>query len=409
MQEKTSLSHHTSTHKSSPHVNNQNFNLLENSYSYSKSNHSNYDEKSPRLDQSRNEVSKYEDSSEISQSNYHSDELVHSGSIASPKFRRKVCELEHEQTSLQNTSTNSLINERLHQTSSKQTVYSPRGRNETPPTDTKSKIIDKNQKVTPTNSVAHRESVSESFRQKYRAKPQIIPKFYFPFGSKDNTRQNNKNQSNTRNTNSNKSLNSLSLKDSCVIDELSTPESFEESIQIQLNKVKTAFQNLPGGRIAKLMDMDKITSACDCPIYWRRALFNAVGGHRAGSITGDHFLRFWENVIRNYHDRASRFIAVVSTQRKNYTDNTKNRNDSSNISNVNYKPPKQETHYLEFNDFMSVVQDIVDNHAGLSFLSQAPEFHSRYIQTVICRIFYHIKEALVIEVSISWCICFVKT
>lgn len=127
--------------------------------------------------------------------------------------------------------------------------------------------------------------------------------------------------------------------------------TFDEKIKISLDKVKTAFLSLPGGRIAKLHDMDKIASACECPVYWRRALFNAVGGHRAGSITSDHFLRFWENVIRNYHDPASRFVAVVSTQRKNYTDIGSRRNDSSNISNVNYKAPPSSEHYLEFKDF----------------------------------------------------------
>ena len=104
--------------------------------------------------------------------------------------------------------------------------------------------------------------------------------------------------------------------------------------------------------------------------------------------------------MRNYHDRASRFIAVVSTQRKNYSD-SQNKDKSWNICSHTYRPPPQSSHYLEFNDFMSVVQDIVDNHAGLSFLSQTPEFHSRYIQTVICRIFYHVNRSWSGKISIA--------
>lgn len=32
--------------------------------------------------------------------------------------------------------------------------------------------------------------------------------------------------------------------------------------------------------------------------------------------------------------------------------------------------------------FLSLFQDIVDTHPGLTFLKEAPEFHSRYITTV---------------------------
>jgi len=31
---------------------------------------------------------------------------------------------------------------------------------------------------------------------------------------------------------------------------------------------------------------------------------------------------------------------------------------------------------------MVVFQDVVDSHPGLTFLQDAPEFHSRYVQTV---------------------------
>ena len=32
---------------------------------------------------------------------------------------------------------------------------------------------------------------------------------------------------------------------------------------------------------------------------------------------------------------------------------------------------------------MVMIQDVVDSHPGLTFLQDAPEFHSRYVQTVI--------------------------
>ena len=39
-------------------------------------------------------------------------------------------------------------------------------------------------------------------------------------------------------------------------------------------------------------------------------------------------------------------------------------------------------HYEQPNNVLSSSQDIVDTHPGLEFLRAAPEFHSRYIETV---------------------------
>ena len=55
------------------------------------------------------------------------------------------------------------------------------------------------------------------------------------------------------------------------------------------------------------------------------------------------------------HDEASRFVRLLA------------------------KPGRMD---LEFEDLVPLVQDVVDNHPGLTFLQDAPEFHSRYIHTV---------------------------
>lgn len=217
-------------------------------------------------------------------------------------------------------------------------------------------------------SSLNRASLSESFRvqsaageENCKRRPQI-PKFYFPFGETHKTQS-----------------------------------TLEEDVQASLQKIKDVFSSLPGGRIARLNHMDKIAKACNCPLYWRRALFNAVGGHRAGQITSDHFLQFWENIIRNYHDTASKFVAIVETQRKNSEKTTS----SSNSQSSSTIGSKESSHYLEFHDFMPVIQDVVDTHPGLSFLLQAPEFHCRYIQTVICRIFYNVNRSWTGRITIS--------
>ena len=40
------------------------------------------------------------------------------------------------------------------------------------------------------------------------------------------------------------------------------------------------------------------------------------------------------------------------------------------------------------------LQDVVETHPGLAFLQGAPEFHTRYVSTVIARLFY--------EANVSW-------
>ena len=61
----------------------------------------------------------------------------------------------------------------------------------------------------------------------------------------------------------------------------------------------------------------------------------------------------------------------------------------------NDKPvlPTDQEMYIGFNDLISLVQDVVEFHPGLSFLKQSPEFHSRYVNTVICRIFYTVNKS----------------
>lgn len=44
-------------------------------------------------------------------------------------------------------------------------------------------------------------------------------------------------------------------------------------------------------------------------------------------------------------------------------------------------------------DFAPLIQDVVDTHPGLAFLKEAAEFHSRYVHTVIARIFYSVNRS----------------
>lgn len=49
--------------------------------------------------------------------------------------------------------------------------------------------------------------------------------------------------------------------------------------------------------------------------------------------------------------------------------------------------------YVQAEDLITLVQDVVDTHPGLAFLKEAAEFHSRYVHTVIARIFYTVNRS----------------
>lgn len=76
------------------------------------------------------------------------------------------------------------------------------------------------------------------------------------------------------------------------------------------------------------------------------------------------------------HDNASRFVYILSRGQR-------------------YR------NYVVPDDFIPLVQDVVDTHPGLTFLKEATEFHSRYVHTVIARIFYSVNRSWSGKISIS--------
>ena len=51
------------------------------------------------------------------------------------------------------------------------------------------------------------------------------------------------------------------------------------------------------------------------------------------------------------------------------------------------------SHTIQYEDWEPLMQDIVDTHPGLRFLHDHKEFHTRYIKTVIARIYYTINRS----------------
>ncbi|XP_062355090.1 serine/threonine-protein phosphatase 2A regulatory subunit B'' subunit alpha [Cinclus cinclus] len=117
---------------------------------------------------------------------------------------------------------------------------------------------------------------------------------------------------------------------------------------------------------ANICEMGKIAKICGCPLYWKAPLFSASGGERTGCVSVHSFVSMWRKILRNCHDDASRFTSLLA---------------------------KPGCDCLQQEDFIPLLQDVVETHPGLTFLKDAPEFHSRYITTVIQRIFYTVNRS----------------
>ncbi|XP_007435099.1 serine/threonine-protein phosphatase 2A regulatory subunit B'' subunit alpha isoform X1 [Python bivittatus] len=138
-------------------------------------------------------------------------------------------------------------------------------------------------------------------------------------------------------------------------------------------KVEAAFSEFEDKKVP-YNEMGKITKICCCPLYWKAPMFSASGGEQAGFVSVHSFVTMWRKILYNCHDDASKFICLLA---------------------------KPNCNYLEQEDFIPILQDIVETHPGLTFLKDAPEFHSRYITTVIQRIFYIVNRSWSGKISLT--------
>ncbi|XP_076639737.1 uncharacterized protein LOC143351757 isoform X2 [Colletes latitarsis] len=144
-------------------------------------------------------------------------------------------------------------------------------------------------------------------------------------------------------------------------------------LEATIAKITAAFQGLPD-HLASRTEFHTITKACDLPLYWKVPLFLAAGGDQIGYVEMNAFLDFWREISNTHHDAASKFIRITTRGLRN-----------------NILPE----------DLIPLVQDVVETHPGLTFLKEATEFHSRYVHTVIARIFYCVNRSWSGRISVA--------
>eukprot|EP00050_Salpingoeca_kvevrii_P016509 m.56171 g.56171 ORF g.56171 m.56171 type:complete len:606 (-) comp6985_c0_seq3:319-2136(-) len=112
-----------------------------------------------------------------------------------------------------------------------------------------------------------------------------------------------------------------------------------------------------------LVPARRTVQACALPTFLTGSLFSAAAGTR-DNVSRDVFLTFWQRAAA-CPDDASRFVFILNPGARD----------------------------LGPDDFVPLIRYILDNHPGLDFLQDSPEFHARYIDTVIARIFYTVNRS----------------
>lgn len=142
---------------------------------------------------------------------------------------------------------------------------------------------------------------------------------------------------------------------------------------IDYDNIARTFQDLIITRY-ELVKLEPVCRACGCPLYWKAPLFYHAIKKKSDIVSVKEIIEAWKSIVASNHDNASRFVSLIA------------------------KPGND---YLEFDDFLPLVCDIVDSHPGLLFLKEAPEFHSRYVNTVMARIFYTVNSSWSGKITIN--------
>ncbi|XP_034488498.1 mucin-19 [Drosophila innubila] len=139
--------------------------------------------------------------------------------------------------------------------------------------------------------------------------------------------------------------------------------------------ILSAFDSFPNNQVTK-DELPRILKLCGLPFYWRMPVMIFCQAGTTGLVERQRFVEFWKQMNVYCHEAASRFVYILSRGQRFRS-------------------------YIVPEDLVPMVQDVVDTHPGLAFLKEATEFHSRYVHTVIARIFYSVNRSWSGKITIS--------
>ncbi|CAF3378171.1 unnamed protein product [Rotaria socialis] len=164
-------------------------------------------------------------------------------------------------------------------------------------------------------------------------------------------------------------------------EQLAAVSTRDALISTQLRKAKDELFTTKNDKL-RSEDFGKLAQLIDLSLYWKAPLFRACALDALGSkatitpnttVSYAQFESFWKKVCKNNHDNALKFIYILI-------------HSSTSTLSMNRQ-------HLTVDDWDYFVQDIIDTHPGLKFLRDAREFHSRYIKTVVARVFYNCNRS----------------
>jgi len=203
--------------------------------------------------------------------------------------------------------------------------------------------------ITPTlpQPVRQRQQPSTTFRPPSLHLPgkEEIPKFYFPSGK---------------------------------------PAVGKGGLDTTIKKLTSEFGKLKTPAI-NLEQLGTLLKSCGLPLFWKSCVWHSCQGgsslpqgdstpNQADTITLPTIVKTWRRLLSSCHDEASQFMTLVAGAGRGH---------------------------LVPEDLVPLIQDIVDTHPGLLFLKEATEFHSRYVHTVIARIFYVVNRSWSGKISLA--------
>ncbi|XP_050317881.1 uncharacterized protein LOC126751556 [Bactrocera neohumeralis] len=147
------------------------------------------------------------------------------------------------------------------------------------------------------------------------------------------------------------------------------------ALERTLRGILAAFDSFPNNQVTK-DELPRILKICGLPFYWRMPVMVFCQQGNSGLVERQRFVEFWKQMNVYCHDAASRFVYILSRGQRF-------------------------RQYILPEDLAPLVQDVVDTHPGLAFLKEATEFHSRYVHTVIARIFYSVNRCWSGRINIS--------
>ncbi|XP_016990879.1 LOW QUALITY PROTEIN: serine/threonine-protein phosphatase 2A regulatory subunit B'' subunit alpha [Drosophila rhopaloa] len=139
--------------------------------------------------------------------------------------------------------------------------------------------------------------------------------------------------------------------------------------------ILSAFDSFPNNQVTK-DELPRILKICGLPFYWRMPVMVFCQSASSGLVERQRFVEFWKQMNVYCHEAASRFVYILSRGQRFRS-------------------------YIVPEDLVPMVQDVVDTHPGLAFLKEATEFHSRYVHTVIARIFYSVNRSWSGKITIA--------